>query len=185
MRTVLRRWERNGACSSLLFSRARWKFTPRRMLWVHPAHDWLISDGWSHHWLNAPSVWARRHAYLAPRSWLVRCFKALHWRIRLLSSPSHHLMSDVANYTLTTVSVSRSLSKWKLCSFFFDFQRRISQEEKKVRGHVHLSRLFVSAFYPTEKWYQITLKKKRDAVKTLRPLLLSIFNTENKTCSCL
>lgn len=79
-----------------------------RCEWIR-AYDWPSLVKVSNHWINALSVSARRHAYLASGWWLVRCFKALHWRINVLSSPAHHLMFDVANYTLTSVHVSRSL----------------------------------------------------------------------------
>lgn len=132
------------------------------------AHDWPISDKGSYHWINTLSVSARCRAYLASGWWLACCFKALHWRIRVLSSPSHHLMFDVANYTLTSVYVSRSLSKEKQSSQFVFFIPSDYNEERigwrKVRGTRALwAESFVSAFHPTEKWYQITLKKKRDA----------------------
>lgn len=131
------------------------------------AHDWPISDKGSYHWINTLSVSARCRAYLASGWWLACCFKALHWRIRVLSSPSHHLTFDVANYTLTSVYVSRSLSKEKQSSQFvfytFWLQRGTNWMAKSSWNTCTWAESFVSAFHPTEKWYQITLKKKRDA----------------------
>lgn len=151
------------------------------------AHDWPISDKGSYHWINTLSVSARRHAYLASGWWLACCFKALHWRIRVLSSPSHHLTFDVANYTLTRVYVSRSLSKEKQSSQFVRFflyllttTRNELDGEKFVE---HVQNLLSQPF--TLQRSGIKLHSKRNVtLKTFRPLLLSIFNTENKACSC-
>lgn len=48
-----------------------------------------------------------------------------------------------------------------------------------ARERYHLSQ----SLYPTEMGYQITCKKECDDVKTMRPLLLSIFKTSNEMCS--
>lgn len=117
------------------------------------AHDWPIADKGSYHWINTLSVSARRRAYLASGWWLACCFKALHWRIRVLSSPSHHLMFDVANYTLTSVYVSRSLSKEKQSSqfvfVFFSYLLTTTRlDGEKFVEHVHLSRIFCLSLSP-------------------------------------
>lgn len=154
------------------------------------AHDWPILDKGGYHWINTLSVSARRHAYLASGWWLACCFKALHWRIRVLSSPSHHLMFDVANYTSTSVYVSRSLSKEKQSSqFFFVFFTPSDYNEerigwRKVRGTRALEQNLLSQPFTLQRSGLKLHSKRNVTLKTFRPLLLSIFNTENKACSC-
>lgn len=130
------------------------------------AHDWPISDKGSYHWINTLSVSARCRAYLASGWWLACCFKALHWRIRVLSSPSHHLMFDVANYTLTSVYVSRSLSKEKtvqsVCFLYLLTTTRNELDGEKFVEHVHLSRIFCLSPSPYREVVS-NYKKKRDA----------------------